>query len=59
GGLNLIAPASITGALLDVVAAAHKVVIANEHQGKDSRDELRPEITKFIEANREYLGITD
>lgn len=59
GGLNLIASASITKALLSVVTAAHNVVVANEHQGAIARDELRPKITVFIEANREYLGITD
>lgn len=59
GGLNLVAPASITGALLTVVTAAHNVMIANEHQAKDARDALRPTITTFIEANRTYLEITD
>ncbi|WIB34419.1 hypothetical protein [Curtobacterium sp. MCSS17_005] len=59
GGLNLVAPASITKTLGEVVTAAHNVVIANEHQHKTARDDLRPKITTFIEANRKHLGIAD
>ncbi|WP_439692678.1 hypothetical protein ACRQ4B_17575 [Curtobacterium sp. SP.BCo] len=59
GGLNLVAPASITNALSEMVVAAHVVLIAVEREDSDARADLRPKIGAFIEANRKYLGIED
>jgi len=59
GDVSLVAPASISAALLDVIEASHNLLASTHNQMDESREAMRPTITALAEATREYLDVED
>ena len=59
GDMSLVAPASISVALLELIEASHTLLTSTDDQLEESRSALRPKITAFVESTRKYLGVKD